>query len=71
VRVAVGLADNVVDELALMLTEPDPDLLVNTETEPDVVSDPEIVGIFPPNTCAETRGDTDIFGLLVITLEYE
>jgi len=71
VRVAVGLAVNVVDELALMLTETEPLIVVNTETEPDVVSDPDIVGIFPPNTCAETRGDIDIFGLLVATLEYE
>jgi hypothetical protein len=71
VRVAVGLAVNVVDELALMLTETDPLPVLYIEAEPDVVSDPDIVGIFPPNTCAETRGDTDIFGLLVITLEYE
>jgi hypothetical protein len=71
VRVAVGLAVNVVDELALMLTETDPLLVLYIEAEPDVVSDPETVGIFPPNTCAETRGDTDIFGLFVAILEYE
>jgi len=85
VRVGVGLAVNVVDELTLMLTEDDPVLVIYTETdddvetdvetdaetdidtetdtdvdaETDIDSDPDIVGIFPPNTCADTRGVAD------------
>jgi len=75
VHVGVGLAVNVVDELALILTDDDPVPVVNTETdadaETDVDSDPDIVGILPPNTCADTRDDIDAIGVFDIEPEYE
>ena len=96
-RVGVGLAVNVVDELALILTDDDPVPVLYTETdddvetdvetdaetevdtetdtdvnaETDIDSDPDIVGMFPPNTCADTRGVTDTIDEPDNELEYE
>ena len=74
-HVGVGLADNVVDELALILTDDSPVPVVYTETdadaETDVDSDPDIVGILPPNTCADTRGVIVAIGVFDIKPEYE
>jgi hypothetical protein len=58
-----------------MLTEDDPVPVVYTEAddddETDVDSDPDIVGILPPNTCADTRGVIVTIGVFDIEPEYE